>query len=96
MYNWKPFLLVVSLPRMFFVFIKTFLIIASSIKDILRSANNIDPKLSSFLKIEKIDLVWGGIQTSSPAQKHFIKQFHRWFDALKTLKLLKTFSNQSQ
>ena len=68
----------------------------SSIQEILKSANNIDPKLSSFLKIEKIDLVWRGIQTSSPTQKHFIKQFHRWFDALKTLKLLKTFSNQSQ
>ena len=45
-----------------------------------------------FLNEQKINNIWDGLQKSSPSSKHFEKQFHRWFDALKTIKLLKYFS----
>jgi hypothetical protein len=31
---------------------------------------------------------WEKLQRNSPNQKTFLAQFHRWFDAFKTLKLL--------
>ena len=66
-----------------------------SIDKILLSAKKINLKLFFFLKKEKIEYVWNGIQNSSPTEKHYVGQFHRWFDGLKTLKLLKIFSRKT-
>ena len=67
-----------------------------TINNIISQSKNIHSKFPDFLIKEKIELSWNGIQKSSPTEIHFINQFHRWFDALKTLKLLKTFSKQTQ
>ena len=48
--------------------------------------------LNTFLINEGINNIWLGLQASSPTKEHFIKQFHRWFDGLKTIRLLKKFS----
>ena len=63
------------------------------IEIVISKAKNIDEKLPKFLINEKIESIWEGLQKSSPSTKHFENQFHRWFDALKTLKLLKYYSN---
>ena len=64
-------------------------------KDILDLLSLIEKKnknLNTFLINEGINNIWLNLQSSSPTQKHFIKQFHRWFDGLKTIRLLKLFS----
>ena len=43
--------------------------------------------------VENIITKWQGIQNSSGSQDKFSSQFHRWFDGLKTLRLLKRFSS---
>ena len=63
------------------------------IDTVLLEANIINENLPNFLNEQKIYLIWEGLQKSSPTTEHFEKQFHRWFDALKTIKLLKYFSN---
>lgn len=64
-------------------------------KDILELMSLIEKKnkdLNTFLINEGINNIWLGLQASSPTKEHFIKQFHRWFDGLKTIRLLKLFS----
>ena len=56
---------------------------------ILQEAKNIDPEIEIFLQNEGIDNIWGKLQTNAPSKYHFTKQFHRWFDGLKTIRLLK-------
>ena len=63
------------------------------IEIVISKAKKIDEKLPKFLINEKIEPIWEGLQKSSPSKKHFENQFHRWFDALKTLRLLKYYSN---
>ena len=48
--------------------------------------------MSVFLNTQKIDQVWNSLINNVDYNK-FIAQFHRWFDALKTIKFLKYFSN---
>ena len=62
------------------------------IDNVLSQAKGINENLPVFLTEQKINNIWDGLQKSSPSSKHFEKQFHRWFDALKTIKLLKYFS----
>ena len=59
---------------------------------ILQEAKNIDPKLEVFLQNEGIDNIWGKLQNNTPSKFHFNKQFHRWFDGLKTIRFLKRFT----
>ena len=59
---------------------------------ILQEAKNIDPKLEVFLQNEGIDNIWGKLQNNTPSKSHFKKQFHRWFDGLKTIRFLKRFT----
>ena len=66
----------------------------TNINNLLLEAKKINIELPKFLISEKIELIWLGLQKSSPTKKHFIKQFHRWFDALKTLRFLKYYSKQ--
>ena len=58
---------------------------------ILNNASKINLELKNFLIDQNISKSWDSI-ISAPSNKHFINQFHRWFDGFKTLKLLKFFS----
>ena len=49
------------------------------------------PELNNFLKKQEIDKVWDSLINNIDYKK-YISQFHRWFDALKTIKFLKYFS----
>ena len=53
-------------------------------------SQNIDVK--NFLLNEGIEKIWENLQSSSPSENHFTKQFHRWFDNLKTIRFLKYFT----
>jgi len=82
---------------------KSFIILKSSIKVILNSyklnKNNlrkkiheIDRELNSFFENEGLYLIWGKINKESKKMKQFELQFHKWFDNLKTIRLLKYYS----
>ena len=57
-----------------------------------RKATALNPHLTDFLHDEGIEDVWVNLQTNAPSKSHFSKQFHRWFDGLKTIRLLKRFT----
>ena len=59
-----------------------------SAKLILSEVKKINDRLYIFLLDHKFESVWPSI-TSSKNQKQFERQFHKWFDFLKTIKLLK-------
>ena len=63
-----------------------------SLNDLLKDIKSIHPNLIGFLKIEGIEIIWSKIQNNAPSALHFKKQFHRWFDGLKTIRFLKRFS----
>ena len=52
----------------------------------------INPCLADFLQQMGIEDIWTNIQSNAPSKSHFTKQFHRWFDGLKTIRLLKYFT----
>lgn len=55
---------------------------------ILQEASRIAVPLSDFLLQNGFAAVWDRLQRSSPAAETLHRQFHRWFDGLKTLRLL--------
>ena len=59
---------------------------------IIIKCNLIDKELINFLEQYNFNNAWEAIN-KSPTSKHFEQQFHRWFDAFKTFKLLKYYSN---
>ena len=67
-----------------------------SLQNLIYHCSSIHYNLPKFLINEKIDIIWEGLQRSSPSNYHFKNQFHRWFDALKTIRLLKYFSTMKQ
>ena len=69
---------------------------AKRLDPVLEESRRIHPLMPSILKAEKIESVWEGLQRSSPSDTHFSMQFNRWFDGLKTHRLLKKLSGDSQ
>ncbi len=63
-----------------------------ALPDLISEIENISPQLLEFLQNEGIVEVWDNLQKTAPTSAHFEKQFHRYFDGLKTLRLLKQFS----
>ena len=64
----------------------------SDLVGILEKSKSINPYLADFLKQEKIESIWNKIQSNAPSKSHFTRQFHRWFDELKTIRFLKRFT----
>ena len=64
-----------------------------NIVSLLSKTNKIHPQFNTFIIEEGINRVWKKLQQNSKSRKQFINQFHRWFDGLKTIKLLKYFTN---
>ena len=60
--------------------------------ELQRSLHKIDTDLVKFLKKEGIFSIWDKINCESKTHKQFELQFHKWFDNLKTLRLLKFYS----
>lgn len=61
---------------------------------LLGRTQQISPLLPDFLAEQRIAQTWHGLQASAPSPAHFRRQFHRWFDALKTMRLLKRLSQR--
>ena len=60
--------------------------------ELFNKTNNIDIELTKYIINENIKHIWPKLQASSSSKIHFINQFHRWFDALKTIRFLKFFT----
>ena len=65
-----------------------------SFQIVLNKAVEIKTELRDFLIAENLSKIWEGLQHSSKNNQQFVKQFHRWFDGLKTHRLLKYFSRR--
>ena len=63
-----------------------------SLAELLEKTESQNKELKNFLLKEGIENIWKNLQTSSPSENHFTKQFHRWFDGLKTIRFLKYFT----
>jgi hypothetical protein len=61
---------------------------AEDIGEIIIKIQNLSSILYDYLMEENIKDIWDPLRESSPTEIHFQKQFHRWFDALKTHRLL--------
>ena len=59
--------------------------------DLYNDIELINPALGKFLHEFDIESVWSSLH-EAPTKSHYIQQFHRWFDAFKTRKLLKYFT----
>ena len=64
----------------------------SDIKDLLIACNKIHEEFPQFIQSLQIETVWNGINKSAPTLDHFALQFQRWFDGLKSIHLLRYFS----
>ena len=62
-----------------------------NIGDLEEESSQIDSNLPDLLIELNLKKAWEGI-INAPSDTHFRQQFHRWFDAFKTLKLLKYYS----
>ena len=79
-----------------FIYLKKFLAIIKdsyqlNIDDLLNKTKSI-PNLNIFLINHDIEKIWKSLINNVDDEK-YLSQFHRWFDALKTIKFLKYFSN---
>ncbi len=63
-----------------------------SLVELLDKTKSQNKDLKKFLLMEGIEPIWNNLQSSSPSENHFIRQFHRWFDSLKTIRILKYFT----
>ena len=77
------------LSNMLIILLKSY---NDSYEQLIDKINDIDSNLLSFLNKQGFAKSWDGINNSSPTQKHFEMQFQRYFDWLKTIKLLKYYS----
>ena len=64
----------------------------TNVVELIEKSTKINKNLKEFIINEGIEKIWKNLQSSSPTEKHFIEQFHRWFDNLKTIRFLKIFS----
>ena len=60
----------------------------SSVHDVLERSKELSPTLQTFLMEKKFDTVWPNLLKHNPDEKRLTKQFHNWFDAFATLKLI--------
>ena len=65
-----------------------------NIDDLLSKTYKIHPDLNSFILNQGIKDTWIKIQANSKINSQFIRQFHKWFDGLKTIQFLKYFSTE--
>lgn len=61
---------------------------AEEVNQIMFKVQKLSPVLHEYLVEENIEDIWEKLRESSPTEIHFQKQFQRWFDALKTHRLL--------
>ncbi|HEO71234.1 MAG TPA: hypothetical protein ENN80_08220 [Candidatus Hydrogenedentes bacterium] len=55
---------------------------------LLRRAADISPALHAFLVRSCFERTWSNLRRNSPNPEGLLAQFHRWFDGLKTLRLI--------
>jgi hypothetical protein len=63
-------------------------------QEILKQAEQIHPRLKSFLEDSKFPIIWPKIRRVAKDEKLLTKQFHDWFDGFKTLKLINYFTKE--
>ncbi len=61
-------------------------------KKILAEAETIHPRLAEYLCMSRLEMNWQNIRRHSPDPRHLLRQFHVWFDGLKTMRLVRHLS----
>ena len=62
---------------------------------ILTAAHNIHPDLKAYLDLSRFAIDWPVIRRNCPDAGHLRRQFHVWFDGLKTLRLVHHLSHSA-
>ena len=62
---------------------------------ILTAARKIHPELKAYLDLSRFAIDWPVIRRNCPDADHLRRQFHVWFDGLKTLRLVHHFSRSA-
>lgn len=57
-------------------------------EEIMGTAMEIDPRLFSFLELNRFPAVWPRLRRNSRDRNGLLRQFHGWFDGFKTMKLV--------
>ena len=55
---------------------------------LLDEATRLHPELGRFLERRRFATAWDKIAANHPAYEHRLRQFHVWFDGLRTIQLL--------
>jgi len=63
--------------------------ITADAETIMTRAEDIDPLLPPFLASHRFPEVWHKLKRNFPSQANLLRQFHVWFDGLKTFKLIR-------
>lgn len=86
-------------PQIFAILAKWLLLMEHSFhyeaEDIMKNSGLINPSLASFLNDCGFLGAWTKIRCNAREEGTLIKQFHRWFDGFKTLKLINHLSRES-
>ena len=59
---------------------------------IFAEAQAIHPHLAEYLCMSRLETNWQNIRRHSPDPRHLLRQFHVWFDGLKTMRLVRYLS----
>ena len=83
-----------------FSYLKKWLKIGTSswklnLTELLTKTTDVNMQLTNYIIKENIEMIWPKLQNTSSTEFHFINQFHRWFDGLKTIRFLKYFTFKS-
>jgi len=62
---------------------------------ILKAARKIHPDLRTYLDLSRFKMNWPVLRRNCPDAEHLRRQFHVWFDGLKTLRLVHHFSRSA-
>ena len=84
LYNPKIFILL----KKFLIILKEAIEARSSAQNILEQSKELSSTLHTFLTGKKFDSVWPNLLKNNPDERRLTKQFHNWFDAFATLKLV--------
>jgi len=86
-------------PRVFVILKRWLNLVATSREgrgeDILKEARAIEPLMGHFLEMMRFSEVWEKIRKNCASSEPILRHFHFWFDAFKTMKLIRYLSRFS-
>jgi len=64
-------------------------------RDLLRAARGVDLALGDYLEGARFEAAWDSLRRQAPSREALLAQFHRWFDAFRTLRLIRVLRDRA-